>query len=39
MMHQHFVRDSDKNGDGSSKYKLSREMGYLGNVSDTKEIL
>ena len=37
MMHQNFVRDSEK--DGSNKSKLNRRMGHLGTVNDTKEIL
>ena len=37
MMHQNFVRDT--NIDNKNASKLSRKMGYLGNVTDTKEIL
>ena len=39
MMHQNFVRDSAGEMSMGGNSKLSREMGYLGNVSDTKEIL
>tara|TARA_R100000353_G_scaffold41686_1_gene33060 strand:- start:1 stop:225 length:225 start_codon:yes stop_codon:yes gene_type:complete len=39
MMHQNFVRDSVGEVPMGGNSKLSREMGYLGNVSDTKEIL
>ena len=39
MMHQNFVRDSAGEMPMGGNSKLSREMGYLGNVSDTKEIL
>ena len=35
-MHQNFVRDSINDQKGQ---KISRRMGYLGNVNDTKEIL
>ena len=35
-MHQNFVRDTLNEQKGQ---KLSRRMGYLGNVNDTKEIL
>ena len=35
-MHQNFVRDTINEQKGQ---KLSRRMGYLGNVNDTKEIL
>ena len=37
MMHQNFVRDSED--DAKNRSKLSRRMGYLGTVNDTKEIL
>ena len=39
MMHQNFVRDSAGEMPMGGNSKLSREMGYLGNVNDTKEIL
>ena len=39
MMHQNFVRDSVGEVPMGGNSKLSREMGYLGNVNDTKEIL
>ena len=39
MIHQNFVRDSVGEVPMGGNSKLSREMGYLGNVSDTKEIL
>ena len=38
-MHQQYVKHNDKNGDGSSKYKLNRKMGYLSNINDAKTIL
>ena len=28
-----------KNGDGSSKYKLNRKMGYLSTIDDAKNTL
>ena len=37
MMHQNFVRDSEDYAKNRSK--LSRRMGYLGTVNDTKENL
>ena len=37
MMHQNFVRDSGE--DAKNHSKINRRMGYLGKVSDTKEIL
>ena len=37
MMYQNFVRSHDIVT--SNQHKLSPEMGYLGNVNDTKEIL
>ena len=37
LMHQNFVRDSED--DAKNRSKLSRRMGYLGTVNDTKEIL
>ena len=38
-MHQQYVKYNDKNGDGSSKYKLDRKMGYIANINDAKNIL
>ena len=38
-MHQQYVKHNDKNGDGSSKYKLDRKMGYISNINDAKSIL
>ena len=38
-MHQSFVRKSNLTGDGSSKYKLDRKMGYIANINDAKSIL
>ncbi len=37
VMHQRYLRDSQF--DEMNKSKINRKMGYLGNVSDTKEIL
>ena len=37
MMYQNFVRDSEKENNNQSK--MSRKMGYLGNIHDTKELL
>ncbi len=37
MMYQDYIRRSDKNR--SSEADLSRNMGYLGTVNDTKELL
>jgi len=38
-MHQQYVKHNDKHGDGSSKYKLNRKMGYLSTIDDAKNIL
>ena len=38
-MHQSFVRNTSLPGDGSSKYKLNRKMGYIANINDAKDIL
>ena len=38
-MHKQFVNHNDINGDGSSKYKLNRKLGYLSTINDAKEIL
>jgi hypothetical protein len=37
-VYQSYVRDNTKNT-GSSKSKISKEMGYIANVLDAKEIL
>ena len=40
MMHQEYVRKADSNPkSGSSNHKLNKEMGYLANVHDAREIL
>ena len=38
-MHQNFVKNNNLPGDGSSKYKLDRKMGYIANIKDAKTIL
>ena len=38
-MHQQYIYHNDKNGDGSSKYKLNRKLGYISNIKDAKETL
>ncbi len=38
-MHQNFVKNTNLPGDGSSKYKLDRKMGYIANINDAKTIL
>ena len=38
-MHQSFVKNQNSVGDGSSKYKLDRKMGYIANINDAKTIL
>ena len=38
-MHQQYVQHNEKNGDGSSKYKLNRKMGYLSTIDDAKNTL
>ena len=38
-MHQNFVKNNKVAGDGSSKYKLDRKMGYIANINDAKSIL
>ena len=38
-MHQNFVKNNNLSGDGSSKYKLDRKMGYIANINDAKSIL
>ena len=38
-MHQNFVKNNNLPGDGSSKYKLDRKMGYIANINDAKSIL
>ena len=37
QMYQSFIRDSTEEKEGQSK--MSRKMGFLGRVDDTKEIL
>ena len=36
-MHQQYMRKNT--GDGSSKYKLDRKLGYISNINDAKDIL
>ena len=38
-MHQQFMRKNNIPGDGSSKYKLDRKLGYISNINDAKDIL
>ena len=38
-MHQQFMRKNNIPGDGSSKYKLDRKLGYISTISDAKDIL
>ena len=38
-MHQQYVKHNDKHGDGSSKYKLNRKLGYLSTINDAKKTL
>ena len=38
-MHENFIRNSNLSKDGSSKYKLDRNMGYISNINDAKSIL
>ena len=38
-MHQQYIKHNDQNGDGSSKYKLNRKLGYLSTIQDAKDIL
>jgi len=38
-MHQQYVKHNDKHGDGSSKYKLNRKMGYLSTIDEAKNAL
>ena len=37
-MYQRFLRDTDGK-DNNNQAKMSRKMGYLGNIHDTKELL
>ena len=37
MMYQDYIRAADKESNNQSN--ISRDMGYLGNVNDTKELL
>ena len=39
MMYQRFLRDSAGDSDPVASSKLSREMGLLGNIDDTKKRL
>ena len=41
LMHQNFVKDCDSTIEEceDGEYELSREMGYLGTVSDNKKVL
>ena len=36
-MYQRFLRDTEK--DNNNQAKMSRKMGYLGNIHDTKQLL
>ena len=36
-MYQRFLRDAEK--DNNNQAKMSRKMGYLGNIQDTKQLL
>ena len=36
-MYQRYLRDAEK--DNNNQAKMSRKMGYLGNIHDTKELL
>ena len=38
-MHQQYIKHNDITGDGSSKYKLNRKLGYISNIKDAKETL
>ena len=38
MMYQDYIRSANK-GDKDNQSNISRNMGYLGNVNDTKELL
>ena len=38
MMYQQYVRQS-QTGESDNNSKITRKMGYLGNVNDTKELL
>ncbi len=38
MMYQNYVRQS-QTGESENNSKITRKMGYLGNVNDTKELL
>ena len=37
MMYQDYIRSSNR--DSNNQSNISRNMGYLGNVNDTKELL
>ena len=36
-MYQRYLRDAEK--DNNNQAKMSRKMGYLGNIHDTKQLL
>ena len=38
-MHENYVENQNLFGDGSSKYKLDRKMGYISTIKDAKSIL
>ena len=38
MMYQQYVRQQ-QTGESDNNSKITRKMGYLGNVNDTKELL
>jgi len=38
-MHENYVQNQNLFGDGSSKYKLDRKMGYISTIKDAKSIL
>ena len=38
MLYQNYVRQS-QTGESENNSKITRKMGYLGNVNDTKELL
>jgi len=39
IMYQSYVRQSNKEGEGTNEAKINRRMGYIANVNDAKEIL
>ena len=38
-MYESFIKRNSFHGDGSSKYKLDRKMGYISTIKDAKSIL